>query len=136
MSGHRKWMLAVLGIGILMYGVWTAFLVFIALMAESGGKNSNPALGLALLWPMGELIWTWFWILRHADRYSRSSRQGLGNALLVFALIAPVPFALAINGTGWEWEILLSIAVTVTGCWGARFAWSRNEQSKLTDARQ
>jgi len=133
MNNDRKWVLAALGAGILMYGVWTAFLIYFSLMAESGGKNSNPLLALALLWPMAELIWTWCWVLRRGERYSQSSRQGLGNVLLVFALVAPVPLTLTIREMDWEWTILLSIAITVAGCWGARFAWSRTQESVLTD---
>jgi hypothetical protein len=38
------------------YAGWTVLAVFAALMAESGGKDSQPWMALFLLWPMGELI--------------------------------------------------------------------------------
>jgi hypothetical protein len=58
-SDSQRWMLIVFAAAILSYRLWTAFLVFIALLAESGGKNSQPFLALALLWPVAELAWTW-----------------------------------------------------------------------------
>src|SRR5262249_21260777 len=68
---RRGTMLVVLVIGIVLYGFWAAGGAVVALMAESGGKDSKPLLALALLWPLGELIWTAIWIAREGKLFSR-----------------------------------------------------------------
>src|SRR5690242_12012829 len=61
MNTARTLMLVATGIGIVIYISWLLLMAFFLLMAESGGKDSQPLLALALLWPLGELIWTWAW---------------------------------------------------------------------------
>lgn len=118
-------------IGILAYGAWTKFLVFLALIAESG-KDSNPWLAAFLLWPLGELVWTFIWVIRNAQQYSTSRRRGLGEALVVLALILPVSLMFFLG------EILQGVtdifvpeatiiavpaATTIVACRFARHIW-------------
>jgi len=132
---NRKWMLAVTAIGIILYAFWTAFLMFVALMAESGGKNSEPLLATALLWPLGELIWTWIWVARHGQQYLSSKKRGLGNLLLVVAWIAPPPLMLwfgKIIPRSWgDFPIVVPIfVVPIACCWAARLVWSRAQAAE------
>ncbi len=125
----RKWMLATSGIGILVYAGWTMFLSFLALMAESGGKNSQPLLAAALLWPLGELIATWIWVAAHARQYTNSARRSLGDGLLAVAIIAPIPLYIGLaNVVHTDWLLIAPMAVTIAGCWAARLVWSKSEQ--------
>jgi hypothetical protein len=112
-------------------------------MAESGGKNSEPLLAMALLWPLAELIWTWIWIASHGERYSRSARRDLGDALFVIALIVPPPLSFWVGPTIrwggrtlWGMQIIIPIAITIAGCWAARLVWSKTEQLPAETASQ
>jgi hypothetical protein len=127
----RKWLLVTTGLGILIYAGWTLFLVFWALMAESGGKEPQPLLAVALLWPLGELIATWMWVAAHGERYTNSSRRGLGDGLLMIALVAPIPLYIGLADLmqpHWVWVLVAPMAVTIAGCWAARLVWSKSEQ--------
>jgi hypothetical protein len=123
---NRKWILAIMAILIIVYAGWTLLLVFAALMAESGGKNSEPLLALALLWPLGELVWTWVWVKGHAQQYLSSKRR-LGNLLMFAALIAPPLTFLLPRSWGRDWPVLIPMLVTIAGCWAARLVWSRTQ---------
>ncbi|HYX53351.1 MAG TPA: hypothetical protein VE783_07850 [Candidatus Limnocylindrales bacterium] len=99
MTDSLRWMLIVFAAAILSYGLWTAFLVFITLMAESGGKNPEPLLALALLWPWAELIWTWFFVKRRSQSYPLMPRgvRMAGEFLAGVALITPAPVFIVID---------------------------------------
>jgi len=106
-------------------------LIFLALIAESG-KASNPWLAAFLLWPLGELVWTFIWVFRHRQQYSTSRRRGLGEVLVVLALILPVPlmfFLGAILQGVMDYlpaatPIAVSAATTIAACRFARHVWS------------
>jgi len=49
MNTARTLMLVATGIGIVVYISWLLLMAFFSLMAESGGKDSEPLLALALL---------------------------------------------------------------------------------------
>src|SRR5690242_20278347 len=129
MSNFRKWMLA-LGSGIVLYVVWTSFLVEFSLIAESGGKDSKPWLAAGALWPPIELIVTWIWAHRHQDLYSASKHRQLGNALLLLVIIVSAPLtmllAMAIN---WQWAVIIPGLITIIGCWTTRSLWSMPKES-------
>ena len=135
MNTARTLMLVATGIGIVVYISWLLLMAFFSLMAESGGKDSEPLLALALLWPLGELIWTWAWVARHGERYSRSALRGLGDALFIVALVVPPPLSFWLGGKlrwagrpQWELEIIIPIAITVAACWAARLVWAKPGQ--------
>jgi hypothetical protein len=116
-------------IGILAYGAWTKLLIFLALIAESG-KDSNPWLAAFLLWPLGELVWTFIWVVRHRQQYSTSRRRGLGEALVVLALILPVPLMFFLGSLLPETStlpgeifIVVPAATTIVACRFARHVW-------------
>ena len=132
MNESRIWKLAVFGIGIMGYGAWTLFLIFFALMAESGGKNPNPLLAALLLWPLGELVWTWRWLFRNAGQYSAVSdkRRIVGDTLVALALIMPAPLTFMIDKAGpWEFGMLVPAAITIAACHAARLLWSGAAES-------
>jgi hypothetical protein len=113
-----------------LFGLWTAFLVFVALMADSG-KDSNPLPALALLWPLAEIVWCWIWLLRHAGEYSGGRQRALGNVLAIAAIILPPFFMLAIIFSRFhppDWLFLgLSLVVTIVCCRAARILWSEKK---------
>lgn len=127
-SDSQRWMLIVFAAAILSYGLWTAFLVFIALMAESGGKNSQPVLALLYLWPFLELVWTWIWLARRAQSLEVISRRSrhIGEVLAGTALVAPAPafIILMIAPRNLWWIQPAGAAVTILCCWAARAAWA------------
>src|ERR1041385_6533468 len=71
----RKLMLIAGGVGIFFFGLWTLGLVFVALMAESGGKNSDPLTATLVVLPLAEIIWCWVWLFSHAEQYSNSKKR-------------------------------------------------------------
>lgn len=126
MEARSKIMLVVLGAGVAAYTAWTLCLMIFALIAESGGKDSKPLLAAALLWPLGEAIWTWVWFARHQKEYLASPRQVVGHALLILALLAPPVLTLSLTGAvHWEWGIIIPIPITIIGCWATRALWSQ-----------
>jgi hypothetical protein len=130
----RKLMLIAAGCGIFFFGAWTLVLVFSALMAESGGKNSDPFTAVLVLWPLAEVIWCWIWLFFHAEQYSNSKRRALGNALLISVLLLP---ALLTASMIWDWGhvpdwLFLSfyIGVTIVCSHGARWLWAGSRKDR------
>lgn len=130
----RKLMLITAGAGVFFFGLWTLFLVFVALMAESGGKNSDPLTAVLVLWPLAEVIWCWIWLFFHAEQYSNSKRRALGNALLISVLLLPPLLTVSMI---WNWVrvpnwLFLSfyIGVAIVCSHGARWLWAGTRKDR------
>jgi hypothetical protein len=131
----RKVMLIGVGAGVFFFGLWTLFLVFVALMAESGGKNSDPLTATLVLWPLAEVIWCWIWLFFHAEQYSNSKRRTLGNALLISVLLLPPLLTMImIWGVGvrdHDWLFLgLYLGIAIVCCHGARWLWAGTQKDR------
>jgi len=130
----RKMMLITAGVGVFFFGLWTLFLVFGALMAESGGKNSNPLTAVLVLWPLAEVIWCWIWLFSHAEQYSNSKRRALGNALLISVLLLPPLLTMImiwVRVGGHDWLFLgLYLGITIVCCHGARWLWAGTQKGR------
>jgi len=130
----RKLMLIAGGIGIFFFGLWTLGMVFVALMAESGGKNSDPLIAALVLWPLAEVIWCWVWLFFHAEQYSNSKGRAMGNALLISALLLP---PLLLGSVTWvdvhvpNWLfIALYLGVSIVCSHGARWLWAGTRKDR------
>ena len=118
------------GVGIVAYAMWTAFLVYFALMAEAG-KNSDPLLALAAIWALGELVWTWIWAAWNHDLISTSPRRAWGDGLLMVSLVLPPILACTVSLGDWEWTFLVTVAITIAGAHGTRILWSMKTDQGL-----
>jgi hypothetical protein len=75
---------------LLLYAGWTAFMMFVFLLAESGGKNSQPWLAAMLLLPLGEAVFTWWWLVRKRGESFVPVKKWLpGGSVLTLALFLP-----------------------------------------------
>src|SRR6266700_1176888 len=133
MGEPHKRMLILLGLGFACYGAWTLCLIVFSLIAESGGKNSNPWLALGLLWPPIELFRSWWWVLRHPDQYVISRSRRLGDGLVFGAILVSPPITILLplsdEPSLWEFGVALPAVLTVLACWAARKLWSRAAES-------
>ena len=130
----RKLMLIAGGVGIFFFGLWTLGLVFVALMAESGGKNSDPLIAALVLLPLAEVIWCWVWLFFHAEQYSNSKGRAMGNALLISALLLP---PLLLGSVTWvdvhvpNWLFMaLYLGVSIVCSHGARRLWAGTRKDR------
>ena len=130
----RKLMLIAGGVGIFFFGLWTLGLVFVALMAESGGKNSDPLTATLAVLPLAEIIWCWIWLFFHADQYSNSKGRAMGNALFISALLLP---PLLMVSMIWvrvhipDWLFLgFYMGVTIVCSHGARWLWAGSRKDR------
>jgi hypothetical protein len=136
MVSHKR-MSIILGLGIVCYGVWTSFLSIFSLIAESGGKDSNPWLAVGLFVPLVELIRSWVWINKHPDQYATSRSKGLGDGLIMGAIVAAPPITLFVSTPlffqlgpkFWQVGAALPALLTVIACWAARKLWARAAES-------
>jgi hypothetical protein len=130
----RKLMLIAGGVGIFFFGLWTLGLVFVALMAESGGKNSAPLTATLVVLPLAEIIWCWVWLFFHAEQYSISKRRAMGNALLIIALFWP-PLLMGsmlwvdVHVPDWLFTTLF-IGVSIVCSHGARRLWAGSRKDR------
>lgn len=137
MGKPHKRMAIIFGLGIACYGAWTLFLCMFSLIAESGGKDSNPWVAVGVFLPLIELIRTWVWINMHADEYAISRSRKLGDSLVIGSMVASPPITLWVCGPlffqlGAEfWPLSFAVPglLTIIACWAARKLWSRTEAS-------
>ncbi len=138
MTDSLRWMLIMFAAAIASFALWTLGLVMIALMADSGGKDPELLVALALLWSVAELVWTWFWVKRRAQSYPQIPRglRMAGEVLAGVALITPAPeFLVFFIAPGSEkWIQPLCTAVTILCCWAARLLWSRGIRAQMAEA--
>src|SRR5258708_28356526 len=102
MGEARKRMLIILGLGIACYGAWTSFLSIFSLIAESGGKSSEPWLAMGVFWPLLELFGSWVWIIRHPDQYAISRSRRLGDGVIIGAVVASAPLPFLLGATSFH----------------------------------
>ena len=131
----RKLMLIGAGVGIFFFGLWTLLLVFGALMAESGGKNSDPLTAMLVLWPLAEVIWCWIWLFFHAEQYSNSKGRAMGNALLISALLLPPLLTVSmiwarVHVPNWLF-MGFYMGVTIVCSHGARWLWAGSRKDRM-----
>lgn len=131
MDAHKR-MFMIFALGIGCYGGWTGYLIIFSLIAESGGKDSNPWLALGVLWPLGELILSWIWIGRHPGQYATGRSRRLGDGLVIGALVVlpPITFLTIVLGGQPFWELGIAVPgmMMVITCWVARRLWSRSRE--------
>jgi len=126
----RKRMLIALGIWILVYGAFAAFMLFMlgAGMAQTSLRDYDE-LGIDLLsifWPLIESILSWMWIALSKKRYAESKYLALGNTIAwVAAVLPPILFyVLAVSGVrDSAAQLLTMVGMPLVGHWTARLLW-------------
>ena len=118
----RAFILCSLALLVLITIPFTGLLGFWAMMAESGGKNSHPAVVPIMLWGIAELIWTLVASTRHCHMPLPSVRLrqrllAVGLVLTLFVWPAIMAAAILLNGREWTLTapyVLLAVSCRVT----------------------
>jgi hypothetical protein len=103
-------------------------LALVALMAESGGKNSHPWVLPFLAWGVVELVWTHVALSRApglGPHVPASDRRLLVMGSVLTLLIAPGLIITIGAGGGSEWSFVWPYVVLAAGCWITRHALKR-----------
>src|SRR5947209_16230790 len=98
MRNSREGMLVAFGIGVFAFAFWTAGLIYHTLTPDfpRDPDTLDVLLAIALLWPLGEVIWTWRRMARHPGEYVSKDWSLWGDVMVMVVLILQPAMTLAL----------------------------------------